>query len=419
MLTNLMFNQLINNNKRKTVAADTTIFDSKTVLSIQDFKKLLHKLTPAEIQQIPIDCLPRVIPDEIISSVPDDKRMVLENMIFELNMREVNERLNIESRYSTEISSALFYYSDYFGKESFNVLQKKLAELAALYQEWKEDKDEQKRLTMLPKVKELNTLIEAIRVETKSIIEAKGILENNLQTAVDDDQGHFIAEISNLSYMINRNEEKMAQYYYLRLLIIGADMRYLSLKIKDSADEIAIIEDKITQNHKRLSKLSGNSFIPGISKKGNQDFLDKLRQETNELLELKKTLEVPISEVALVDWLDVVVDASLTDNKRPGSDTLVGKIRMILFHLLQQYCLQQEAAAMDVAKNPFSQADPEQVIKFLLQSEEFILEYFKKKRIETAAWMGDLADSKVGMLNDIEKILLKELKKNNKLVKKT
>lgn len=400
------------------MAVANPLSDTKTVLSIQDFKKLLQTSTPDEIAQIPIVCLPRVIPDEVINSVSDDKRKVLENIIFELNMREVNERLQIESRYTADVSNALFYYSDYFGKENFNVLKRKLSELGGLYKEWKEHKQEQKRLAMLPKIKELNLLVDALRMETKSIVDAKAILEEGLNAAVKEDQAHFVAEIENLVYMVGRNEEKMSQYYYLRLLIIGADMRYLSIKIKDSSDEVAIIQDKINQNHARLTKLSGGSILPVLSKKANQDFAEKLRAETNELIELKKSLEVPISETSLIAWLDVVVDATLTDDKRPGSDSLLNKVRMILFHLLQQYCQQQENAALDVAKNPFTQAAPEDVIKFLLKSEEFILDYFKKKRLETAKWMGDLAESKVNMLDDIEKSLLKELKKNNKLVKK-
>ena len=209
----------------------------------------------------------------------------------------------------------------------------------------------------------------------------------------------------------------MSQYYHLRLLVIGADMRALSTKIKDSKELVAIVQDNINQNYARLDKLTGKSLLPGLKAKGNKDFIDKLRQQTNALLSQKQALEVPISETALISWLDVVVDASLTEDKRQGSIALLGRVRMTLFHLLQQFCIQQEAAAMDVAQHPFSQTSPETVIKFLLQSEGFILQYFQNKRLETASWMGDLAESKVDMLGKIEKQLLKELKKNAKFHK--
>ena len=307
-------------------------------------------------------------------------------------------------------------FSDYFGKENFTRLNKKLVELGLLYKTWKIDQDEQKRQDLLPKIKEINGLIDVIRQETRSVIQAKETLEQSL-TQVKDDKAQFVAEIENLQYIISRNEQKMSQYYHLRLLVIGADMRALSTKIKDSKELVAIVQDNINQNYARLDKLTGKSLLPGLKAKGNKDFIDKLRQQTNALLSQKQALEVPISETALISWLDVVVDASLTEDKRQGSIALLGRVRMTLFHLLQQFCIQQEAAAMDVAQHPFSQTSPETVIKFLLQSEGFILQYFQNKRLETASWMGDLAESKVDMLGKIEKQLLKELKKNAKFHK--
>ncbi len=399
-------------------AANRKLSAAQTVLSIQDFKNLIQVSSVSELQKIPLEALPRVIPDEVLNSTTGLMRKTLENIIFELNMREVSERVELESKYSAEVSDALFYFSDYFGKENFTRLNKKLVELGLLYKTWKIDNDEQKRQDLLPKIKELNGLIDIIKRETKSVIKARVTLAQNIKN-VGKDKAQFVAEIENLQYIIKRNEQKMSQYYHLRLLVIGADMRDLSSKIKDSSDLIAIVQDSISLNHAQLNQLTGKSLLPGFKKKvkGNKNFIDKLRQETNALLSQKKALEVPISETALIAWLDVVVDATLTDDKRQGSIALLGRVRMTLFHLLQQYCLQQEAAAMDVAQHPFSQTSPETVIKFLLQSEEFILQYFRNKRLETASWMGNLAESKVDMLGKIEKQLLKELKKNSKFHK--
>lgn len=394
----------------------------KAVLSINEFKEVLSTATIQELQSIPIDSLPRVIPDEIIASVNGEKRKILENIIFDLNMREVNERLQIEASYSSTISNALFYYTDYYGKENFSVMSKKLAELARVYKEWKEDRQENKRLSMLPRINELNNFVDLLRSETKSIISAQVTLKEHVQFAKEEDKAQFYAEIENLRYMIHRNQEKMSQYYYLRLLVIGADMRYLSVKIKDSADAVKRIQEKINHFRNDLLKISSNASLFNFSKPKTNPLADKLQHDINELIQEKSSLEVPISETNLIGWLDVVVDASISesdDEKQniKGTVTLVNKIRMTLFHLLQAYCIQQENAAVEVAQNPFSQASPEDFIKYVIKSEEFLLNYFKQKRIETASWMGDLAESKVEALNDIEKNLLKELKRNSKLKK--
>lgn len=396
--------------------------NTPAVLSIDEFKTLLNTASVTDIEKIPVDTLPRVIPDEIIASVNGEKRKLLENIIFDLNMREVNERLVIEANYNTDVSNALFYFSDYFGKENYSIMSKKLAELARVYKEWKADRLESKRLSMLPRIVELNNFVDLLRTETKSIVNAQQTLKTHIADAKSQDKAQFQAEIKNLHYVIQRNQDKMAQYYYLRLMVIGADMRYLSTKIKSSASAIEKIEEKIAGLRKDLIKVTGQTALFQFSKAKHNPIASKLQTDINQLIEDKAKLDVPISETHLIAWLDVVVDASVTidDTTResqPNLLSLINKIRMTLFHLLQTYCVQQENAATEVAQNPFSQAAPEEFIKFVIKSEEFILNYFKQKRIETAAWMGDLAESKVDMLNDIEKSLLKELKRNSKLSK--
>ncbi|MDX1335079.1 MAG: hypothetical protein R3312_04790, partial [Gammaproteobacteria bacterium] len=78
------------------------------------------------------------------------------------------------------------------------------------------------------------------------------------------------------------------------------------------------------------------------------------------------------------------------------------------------YCAQQEASAMQIARNPFLQIDAKQAIKYMLMSEQFILDYFSKKKSKNAAWISDAAQVKMEDLEKLEKDILTELKRSSK-----
>ena len=58
--------------------------------------------------------------------------------------------------------------------------------------------------------------------------------------------------------------------------------------------------------------------------------------------------------------------------------------------------------------------DPEKAIKFVLMSEQFILNYFTKKKNTATAWLSGAAESKIAELDQLQKDILTELRKASK-----
>ena len=73
---------------------------------------------------------------------------------------------------------------------------------------------------------------------------------------------------------------------------------------------------------------------------------------------------------------------------------------------------------MQIARNPFLQVDAKQAIRFMLMSEQFILDYFSKKRNENTAWISDVAQVKIEDLDLLERDILAELKRSSRFMKK-
>ena len=132
----------------------------------------------------------------------------------------------------------------------------------------------------------------------------------------------------------------------------------------------------------------------------------------------QKSKEIAISENDLTLWLDTIVDVSLHPFTREKSRKVVSDARVALYNLLNKYCMSQEGGAKQIARNPFLQIDAKQAIRFMLMSEQFILDYFSKKRNENTAWISDVAQVKMEDLDGLEKDLLDELKKSSKFLKK-
>ncbi len=396
----------------------TDQYETGLVLSNKQLKELIQSSKPEKIEDLPIEVFPRYISAEMIAAAPESHKDVLNRIAFDIGIRNVNQRLTLEKKYGDEVASALFYFSDHGDKSEYKSFKRKLKKLIVLYKTWSSSKDQVVWLSILPHIQLLNSDVEGLYSEVKALTNAKSILHDNLVSAELEDKMQFQVEMENLLTHYERCDDLLGKYFHLRLMIIGKDMHGLSLKLKSTSKEAKSIQAQINKHHEELIEMSQSTFLPFLSKRANTDMKAKVTEKINILVEDKNALEVPISETDLIHWLDAVADAAITSSDKSQVKLLLNKIRMLLFHLLQKFCEQQEAAAVDVAQNPFNHSSPENMIKYLIKSEEFILNYFQEKKQDTAAWFGDLAGTKVDMLNDLEKSLFKELKRSKKFLKK-
>lgn len=109
-----------------------------------------------------------------------------------------------------------------------------------------------------------------------------------------------------------------------------------------------------------------------------------------------------------------IVEASLNEESKVRVVKSLRQARISLYYLLNKFCAAQEASALQIAQNPFIQVNPEKAIKFVLMSEQFILNYFTKKKNTATAWLSGAAENKIAELDQLQKDILVELRKASK-----
>lgn len=121
--------------------------------------------------------------------------------------------------------------------------------------------------------------------------------------------------------------------------------------------------------------------------------------------------ETVISENDLILWLDTIVDASLNEHSQARATKSLRTARISLYYLLNRFCKGQEVSAIQIAQNSFIQVAPEQAIRYMLMSEQFILDYFTRKKNDKTAWLSGAAENKIAELDNLQKEILAELKR--------
>lgn len=383
-----------------------------TGFSLEDFRRMVMTFTAEQLAAIPLDQLPDNIPEELLNEAPVTSRSVVEDFIFELNTREIHLQMEFAERFPPEIVDALNLTRHFLQLPYQEVFNARVSELLLLYKRWEKDSDIKERQWLVAKIREIDIVVPEFKMESKCIVRAYLILEDALEHAAEHKM-RFESAIRELKRRFSQIENSLGRYFFLRLAVIGNEMLRMETKNKKLQSAALILQDKIDLDHFELEKLKSSFGFFTAKAKG--DMVEKLKENIRCNMEEKKALEVLISETDLTGWFDVVVDATMSSIQPRNGETILRKVRNSLYRLLNYYCLSQEQAALQIARNPFLQNDPKKMIRFMLQSEQFILNYFAEKRSQMTAWLGDAAESRIEKLGMIEKELFKELKRNSKL----
>ncbi len=168
-------------------------------------------------------------------------------------------------------------------------------------------------------------------------------------------------------------------------------------------DQIRAVEDKLRQPPGLLRRLTS----PRIVRMQRQT----LEKRLDHLVRQRDRFDALVAEDDLMHWLDVLVDASLYVPDEHWRQR-ARRTRLQLFRLLNLYCLQQEEAAHEVAIGAVPGVNRREAIAYYLGSEQFILNYFSRKRKEVTAWLGGAADEKLARLEEVRAAILSDYRRN-------
>lgn len=380
-------------------------------ITLQQFTKIVHRASPAQLKKLSPKYLPDNIPDELIEQAPYETRAIIESLIFEGNNYQVQLAVEIDGVYGYEVNNALHIAQNRNESQAHLQFKKQVRELVGMYQDSKQNIDILRSTPFAKKMQNSKELLHELRDEYGEIIRAWHLVGEVLPKIKPQHELLFNEAFVIADKRIKEIERSTNLFYYVSIMLATNEMHYVR-------DQILLLESKagnkklqIDNKRKQLKSVQTGSFW----KKPDKEKQRKIQNEIGSLITQLQSYEALICENQLLNWLDTVVESSLSVYVKSQSETAVRTARLALFGLLHKYCVLQEESAKQVARNPFSQVDPKSSIKFIIRSEQFILDYFAKKKSDITAWLGGAAKQRIRSLTTLEKQLLGELRRNIRL----
>ena len=395
-----------------TEAQHATHMDSKPQIPLEVFRKMIETLPPEELAKLPPEKLPENIPVELVEEAPIYSRSALESLILAANSYHLQKRLDLQERYGEEVLAALDRTKTLYNTATLRVFRNKLSDMQKIRARWHQSHDEKKRDLLIDSVRHMQGQVLDVRAENASITQAIRLLQGTRPQQAQDREifANAIAELKKGSEFI---EHKLAEFFLLRLEVLNVEMQMRYREVLAFEEEAAILDQEIESLRQKLER-SQTIWKRTFQRSKSNHEMEELQSLIASLVAEKQNKEAAVSENDLTLWLDTIVDASVHPFTRDRIDKVIGNARRALFYLLTKYCQLQEASAMQIARNPFLQVDAKAAIRYLLMSEQFILDYFAKRKSRNAAWISDAAQVKMEDLERLEQDILNELKKSSR-----
>jgi|GEM_PF-5034980 len=380
----------------------------KPRIPIEIFRKMIGSLSPAELRALPPEKLPMHIPEDVIEGAPYEMQKILEDLVFSAEAHQMNERMEIESRFGIAAVDAV-ELSRQGGSSTLNRMFKgRIEKLQLLHTRWEASESQEDLRSLIDNIYQLDDLLPLVREDGASITRSCAALQELIPRS-EEFQVTFAEAKQTLVSYLHVIDECLGEYFVVRLMVMGVELQRTATHVEGMDTESEQIDKDVRMIQRSIKNIINVQKIPE-NKISTHPEVQNLQNQLTELQRQKESTDVLISEKDLIEWLDLIVDASLSPTGQEKLDGRTKDMRMALFQLLVRYCKSQEDAARQVAKNPFSQSDPEQTIRFMLKSEEFVLDYFANKRRNLTEWLGEAAQKKMDSLQDIEDSMLSTMK---------
>lgn len=372
-------------------------------LSENAFRRLVRTLSADELRQFPLDRLPPAVPLDAVNEADDPgKRAALDELAWTAGARDLRERTDAASRLEPDVLQAL-----------------EAAETAS-----DRGVDELNRLTD-ELVRQRHAAGEGGEASLQGLERARGLAwelgrgVHRLNAALDVLDRPFVgrdafqdrvsAARARAKDVLSGLESSLGRYHVLEMELARGDMSARRAQCELEAARIRELDEQIQAVRAKLdqhSRMSRRLLRPRVARREREYLLHRLQVLSRQ----RDGFESYISEDDLLHWLDVVVNASMHVPPERWDEN-ARHARLLLYRLMNVYCLQQETAAQQVATSAFLRTDARGAIDFYLGSEQFILQYFSRKRQEVTQWVAGAAQDRLDQLDRIRDTILSEYRR--------
>lgn len=402
------------NDQLKDVGDDNTgATDSNAVktMTVPQLVRIIQTGRPEDLKRINPKSLPRYIPSEIVQNAPAACKNIIEDLIFEASMSNIDSQNELSETFGSSVHAIMTETQKEGDSAALRMFKKDVKRLADLFNENK-SKPTKRNLASFDELnKQLRSRYADLQMEYVHLSSLAELAEGKQYNA-EIQHKHLLDDAI---IVLNRKMQSIKHvtdiYMYVTMVACAKEMEYTQVCIKAQDELSRRVMGQVEKERFKLEDLVSN-VITRYTKKAE---IESLKYSITQRLEKCKMYEVILDEEDLIRWLDTIVESALSKFVATKAKKSLTNAKNSLYSLLQRYCELQEESAAQVAANPFMQVDPQEAIHFLIKSEEFILTYFREKRAELNLWVGSAADLRLKGLKNLERSLLRELRKNYKL----
>lgn len=375
--------------------------------SRKEFRDLIDQVSAQWLRGLSRERLPNSIPlNAVDPRVEPDKQAALNELAWAVSERDLAARCEAADKLPVPIREALETAEDGSTRDA-QELKRRTERIEGAWSE---------RDFRADGTSGLNEELTNARRKAKDVAEEVGqihraltMLERpsgadaGLQSRIDDARAHAQRVLRSLETVLGRFE----------LLEIDMAQRDMSARRehceaqlarrRELDEQIRAVEDKLREAPGLLRRLTSPRIV--------RMQRETLEQRLDHLVRQRDRFDALVAEDDLMHWLDILVDASLYVPEKHWHKR-ARRTRLQLFRLLNLYCLQQEEAAHEVAIGAVPGVNRREAIAYYLGSEQFILNYFSRKRKEVTAWLGGAADEKLARLEEVRAAILSDYRRN-------
>lgn len=381
--------------------------DNTNPISEAVFRRLVARMSAKDLLRLPVERLPRSIPVDIVDRhIEPDKHAALNELAWAVASRDLAQRCEATDKLDGPLRQAL-EACEATSARAAPELERLTSRIEAAWRQGdfrgdalsgaSQDLDRARH-----RAGELGEEVGRL-YRSLATLDQPVVADRALQARISDARMHARKVLHTL-------ETALGRFELLEVDIAQGDMRarrehcdFQIARRRELEEQIRVVEDKL----RRPAGLVRRVLSPRVVRQQQQ----ALRQRLERLVRQRDSYDALVSEDDLMGWLDVLVKASLHVPQEKWRQR-AQKTRVLLFRLLNLYCLQQEMAAHEVAVRAMPGINGREAIGYYLDSERFILGYFARKRKEVTLWLAGAADEKLTRLDHVRDAILADYRRN-------
>ncbi|MDZ7829849.1 MAG: hypothetical protein U5K33_10310 [Halofilum sp. (in: g-proteobacteria)] len=375
-------------------------------ISEKAFRRVVRELSAEQLLKFPTESLPGNIPLDVIDPQQEpEKWAALEQLVWGATERDVAQRAGEVGQYGKAVSQAIDACESEDGKgtDELRRLCDRLAELCPHSDPTRDQLSEE------------NQLLEQANDRAREIMQRIGRLTRALATIADacartpESSDRLGSARLTGKQALEQLESALGRFHMLELDIASTQLKAKDAECALQRRHIQDLDQRIGLLKTELKKESA-SFVRVLKPTSKRKQCESIEARLDTLRRNRENAEVFVDEDLLLHWLEVLINTSLFTEQERWRER-ARNVRLLLYRLLNTYCVQQELAAEQVATRALPGINGRAAIGYYLRSEEFILGYFARKQREVTQWLGGAAESKLARLNHTRDALLNEYRR--------